>query len=83
MQILKVKLWSHRAPGLPRSVPDPILGYPWLDPSRVRSTAVMVLGGPGKVRGGPGQSGKVREVVFEILNCLKNLGGSVMVWDDP
>ncbi len=46
---------------------------PWLDPSRVRSAAVMVQCGPGKVRGGPGRSVKVREVVFEILNCLKNL----------
>ncbi len=63
-----------------------IRGDPWLDPSRVRSAAVMVLGGPGwswKVRDGPGKSGKVREVIFKILNCLKYPGQSGMVHDDP
>ncbi len=55
---------------------------PWLDLSCIRSAAVMVLGGPGKVRGGPGRSGKVQEVVFGILNCLKNPGWSVMIRDE-
>ncbi len=31
---------------------------------------------------GPAQSVKVREVVFEILNCLKNPGQSVMLRDE-
>ncbi len=56
---------------------------PWLDLSCIRSAAVMVLGGPGKVRGGPGRSGKVQEVVFGILNCLKNPGWSGTDRYDP
>ncbi len=61
-----------------------IRGDPWLDLSCVRSAAVMVLGGPGwSWIEGPGRSGKVREVVFEILNCLKNPGRSGTVRDDP
>ncbi len=54
-----LQLRSRRAPGPPRTVLDPIRGYPWLDPSRVRSAAVMVLGGPWwswKVLDGPGKS---------------------------
>ncbi len=54
-----LKLQSHRAPGPPRTVPDPIRGYPWIDPSCIRSAAVMVLGGPGWSWKGPGWSWKV------------------------
>ena len=42
----------------------------------------MVLERSGVVLEGPGWSGKVREVVFEILNCLKNPGRSVIIQDE-
>ncbi len=53
--------YGHTELTPPRTVPDPIRGDPWLDLSRIRSAAVMVLGGLGwswKVLDGPGKSGR-------------------------
>ncbi len=81
-----VKLRSHRAPGPPRTVPNPIRGDPWLDPSHVRSAAWwfwVVRDGPGKVRGGPGRSWTVRESPGGRFWNFKLFKKSGTVRDDP